>query len=89
MDFTNETKGPPGENNIDGVQSIAAATNITGKTIADQLAERGLSWKSYEESLPLVGADLVNNSDGVFTDSTDFTKILPAADSATLAERSG
>ena len=78
VDFTNETKGPPGENNIDGVQSIAAATDITGKTIADQLAERGLSWKSYEESLPLAGADLVNNSDGVFTDSTDFTKILPA-----------
>jgi phosphatidylinositol-3-phosphatase len=77
QDFTNETSGPPPENNIDGVQSIPAATNITGKTIADQLAERGLSWKSYEESLPLIGADGVNNSDGVFTDATDFTKILP------------
>jgi phosphatidylinositol-3-phosphatase len=78
LDFSNETSGPPGENNIDGVQSIAAATNIAGKTIADQLAEHGLSWKSYEESLPLAGADLVNNSDGFFTDATDFTKILPA-----------
>jgi hypothetical protein len=78
MDFTNETSGPPGENNIDGIQSIPAATNITGKMIADQLAERGLSWKSYEESLPLSGADGVNNSDGVFTSNTDFTKILPA-----------
>ena len=55
VDFSNETSGPPGENNIDGVHSIPAATNITGKTIADQLAERGLSWKSYQESLPLDG----------------------------------
>jgi hypothetical protein len=77
VDFSNETSGPPGENNIDGVQSIAAASNITGETIADQLAERGLSWKSYQESLPLAGADGVNNSDGFFTSSTDFTKILP------------
>ena len=77
VDFSNETSGPPGENNIDGVISIAAATNVTGKTIADQLAERGLSWKSYQESLPLIGADNVNNSDGFFTDKTDFTTILP------------
>jgi len=77
VDFSNETSGPPGENNIDGVRSIAAATNITGKTIADQLAQRGLSWKSYQESLPLIGADKVNNSDGFFTDATDFTAILP------------
>ncbi len=78
QDFTNETSGPPPENNIDGIQSIPAATNITGKTIADQLGERGLSWKSYQESLPLAGADLVNNSDGVFTNNTDFSKIMPA-----------
>ncbi len=76
-DFTNETSGPPGENNIDGVQSIPAASNIVGKTIADQLAERGLTWKSYQESLPIFGADNVNNSDGFFTSATDFTKILP------------
>jgi len=77
VDLSNETSGPPGENNIDGVISIPAATNVTGKTIADQLAERGLSWKSYQESLPLIGADNVNNSDGFFTDKTDFTTILP------------
>jgi len=77
VDFSNETSGPPGENNIDGVKSIAAETNITGKTIADQLAERGLSWKSYQESLPLSGAELVNSSDGYYTDKTDFTKIMP------------
>jgi len=40
VDTTNETTGPPGVLNIDGVQSIPAATNISGKTIADQLAER-------------------------------------------------
>jgi hypothetical protein len=77
VDLTNETSGPPGENNIDGVKSIPAATNIIGKTIADQLAERGMSWKSYQESLPLSGADMVDDSDGFFTDTTDFTKILP------------
>ena len=57
VDFTNETTGPPGENNIDGVASYPATPNTVGKTIADQLAERGLSWKSYQESLPLSGAD--------------------------------
>jgi hypothetical protein len=77
VDFSNETSGPPGENNIDGVQSIPADSHILGKTIADQLAERGLSWKSYQESLPLSGPDNVNNSDGFFTDKTDFTAIQP------------
>src|SRR5579863_2271446 len=77
IDTTNETTGPPGENNIDGVQSIPAATNISGITIADQLAAAGRTWKSYQESLPAQGADGVNYSDGVFTDSTDFTKITP------------
>jgi len=77
LDFTNETTGPPGEINIDGTTSIPAATNIVGKTIADQLAEHGMSWKSYEESLPSTGADLVNSSDGVFTNNTDFSSIMP------------
>ncbi len=78
VDTTNETSGPPGENNIDGTQSIPAATNISGKTIADQLAEVGGTWKSYQESLPARGADNVNTSDGVYTDKTDFSKITPA-----------
>lgn len=77
VDFSNETSGPPGENNIDGVESIPSASGITGKTIADQLAQRGLDWKSYQQSLPLIGADGVNNSDGFYTDTTDFTKIFP------------
>lgn len=78
QDFTNETSGPPPENNIDGVQSIPAAGNTSGKTIGDQLVARGRSWKSYQESLPLSGADKVNSSDGFFSNLTDFSKILPA-----------
>lgn len=78
VDTTNETQGTPGENNIDGIQSIPAARNIDGKTIGDQLARWGRSWKSYQESLPPTGADTVNFSDGVFTNNTDFSKILPA-----------
>jgi hypothetical protein len=78
IDMTNETTGPPGVNNIDGIQSIPAASNISGKTIADQLAERGRTWKSYQESLPMGSIDMVNYSDGFFTNLTDFTTIKPA-----------
>lgn len=78
VDTTNEASGPPGVNNIDGIQSMPAANNISGKTIADQLAEMGRSWKSYQESLPPQGADSVNYSDGYFTNNTDFSVITPA-----------
>ncbi len=78
VDTTNETQGPPGDNNIDGVRSIAADPNIVGKTIADQLVTAGMTWKSYQESLPLTGADNVNVSDGVYSNLTDFTAIKPA-----------
>jgi phosphatidylinositol-3-phosphatase len=77
IDTTNEVQGTPGENNIDGTKSIPADPNIVGKTIADQLVENGLSYKSYQESLPLSGADLINVSDGVYTNLTDFTQITP------------
>jgi phosphatidylinositol-3-phosphatase len=77
IDTTNETTGPPGVLNIDGIQSIPAASNTAGKTIADQLAEVGRTWKSYQESLPAQGADGVNVSDGFFTNKTDFTAIKP------------
>ena len=77
IDTTNETKGPPGVLNIDGVQSIPAADNTVGKTIADQLAVYGRTWKSYQEGLPPQGADGVNYSDGFFTNNTDFTAIKP------------
>jgi len=41
-----------------------------GKTIAEQLVEAGLSWKSYQEDLPPFGADGVNSSDGLLTNAT-------------------
>jgi hypothetical protein len=78
VDTTNETQGAPGLNNIDGVLSIPAATNISGKTIADQLVNAKKSWKSYQESIPLTGVDGVNYSDGLYSNLTDFSTILPA-----------
>jgi phosphatidylinositol-3-phosphatase len=81
IDCTNEVTCAPvsddGENNIDGVKSIDAVKTILGKTIADQLVEAGLSWKSYQESLPSSGADGVNFSDGFFTDSSNILQFLP------------
>jgi hypothetical protein len=59
--------------NIDGIQSVPAAKNTAGKTIADQLALWGLSWKSYQESLPVQGANKVNSSNGTATDATTYT----------------
>lgn len=76
-DSTNETQTSV-LNNIDGIQSIPAAKNTSGKTIADQLFETGRTWKSYQEDLPISGADLVNNSDGIFSNLTNFSKMLPA-----------
>lgn len=63
---------------IDGVKSVPAGGDIEGKTIADQLVGAGLSWKSYQESLPAGGADGVNNSDGFFSDLVSVTSLLPA-----------
>jgi hypothetical protein len=48
-----------------------------GKTIADQLAVQHRGWKSYQEDLPIDGADGVNFSDGFFTNATDFSTITP------------
>jgi hypothetical protein len=78
VDTTNEVQGPPGEINIDGIRSFPAAPGTVGKTIGDQHVAKGKSWKSYQESQPLSGADKVNYSDGVFTNNTDFSQILPA-----------
>lgn len=78
IDTTNEAEGPPGEISIDGVQGVPAARYTTAKTIADQLVAYGYHWKSYQESLPPLGADNVNFSDGFYTDKTDFSKITPA-----------
>jgi hypothetical protein len=82
IDCTNEYVCPPGSNagelNIDGIKSIPPAHNINGKTVADQLVAAGLSWKSYQQNLPLAGPDQVNTSDGEYTNTTDFSTILPA-----------
>ncbi len=77
LDVTNASQGLPGTINIDGVMSIPAAHNIVGKTIADQLVARGRRWKSYQESLPLAGADTINFSDGVYDNTTNFSAIHP------------
>ena len=77
IDYTNEVSGTPGMPstgawNIDGTRSVGPAPT-RGMTIADQLDAANSSWKSYQENLPLVGADRVNNSDGVFVDTNDTT----------------
>jgi phosphatidylinositol-3-phosphatase len=66
--------------NIDGMQGVPAARGTVGKTIADQLALWGMSWKSYQEDLPVSGADLINSSNGTATNATtyDATKPLSA-----------
>lgn len=66
----NECTAPCSEVDVDGKIGFAAASNTVGKTIADQLSEHGMSWKSYQESLPPAGADNVIYSDGYFTDLT-------------------
>jgi hypothetical protein len=79
LDETNETSGPPGDIEIDGksTSAIPVAKNILGITIVDQLSGVGLSWKSYQESLPITGADGVSASDGEYTDLTNFKTIKP------------
>jgi hypothetical protein len=77
-DTTNETSGPPGDIEIDDKPSSAIpSAQTTGANIAEQLAANGFSWKSYQESLPITGADNVSASDGEYTDKTDFSKIKP------------
>jgi hypothetical protein len=63
---TNETSTPP-LTNINGKLAIPASNKISGITIADQLVHEGKSWKSYQEGLPIIGADGVNVSDGFYS----------------------
>jgi phosphatidylinositol-3-phosphatase len=60
---------------IDGVKSVPAK-KTKGETIGDQLVRVGKSWKSYQESLPLTGADGVNYSNGTVSNLSDFS-LLP------------
>ncbi|MGC1463081.1 MAG: alkaline phosphatase family protein, partial [Terracidiphilus sp.] len=77
IDYTNETTGPPGDVDVDGVLSYPANPQTVGKTIADQLVSAGMSWKSYQEDLPPTGADTINLADGFFTNNTNLTTALP------------
>ena len=61
----NETTTPP-LTNINGSFAIPASTKISGISIADQLVRAGKSWKSYQEGLPIQGADGVDVSDGFY-----------------------
>jgi hypothetical protein len=61
---------------IDGVKSVPAE-KTEGKTIGDQLVHAGLSWKSYQEDLPVAGADGVNYSNGTASNLTDFSTLAP------------
>src|ERR1700722_2959791 len=61
----NETSTPP-LTNINGSLAIPASTKISGISIADQLVRAGKSWKSYQEGLPIQGADGVDVSDGFY-----------------------
>jgi len=66
----NECTAPCSAVAVDGVLGFDAASNTAGKTIADQLTDKGLTWKSYQESLPPTGPDMVTYSDGFYTDLT-------------------
>ena len=65
-------------NNIDGIQAIPAAATHRGKTIADQLFETRPHLEELSGRSPRQRCRLVNNSDGVYSNLTDFSKILPA-----------
>ncbi len=77
VDVWNEVGGPfVSLADIDGVKSVPAAHTM-GKTIGDQLADAGMSWKSYQESLPLGSIFGVNYSNGTATNLTNFADLAP------------
>ena len=53
------------------------AAKTAGMSIADQLVEHGMTWKSYQENLPPYGPDGVNNSDGLVSDITQSEPGMP------------
>jgi len=61
---------------IDGLAKVPAAPTL-GITIADQLEHGGLSWKTYQESLPLGPVFGVNFSNGTASDLSDFSLLAP------------
>ncbi len=53
------------------------AAKAEGITIANQLVNHGMSWKSYQEDLPPSGADGVNASDGLVSNKTQSEPGMP------------
>ena len=77
VDTWNEVGGPfVSLADIDGVQSVPAA-KTAGMSIADQLAEAGFKWKTYQESLPYGSIKGVNYSNGTVTNLTNFGPLKP------------
>ena len=72
VDSTNE-----GTAAVPVYNDYVAPAQTEGKSIADQLVEAHLSWKSYQENLPPYGADGVNNSDGLVSDVTQAEPGMP------------
>lgn len=70
---------------LDGIKSVPAASTV-GKTIADQLVQAGLSWKTYQESLPLGSVFGVNYSNGTATNLTDFSTLAPLTSGSVVQE---
>ncbi|HEV2135118.1 MAG TPA: alkaline phosphatase family protein [Terracidiphilus sp.] len=84
VDTWNEIAGPfVALADLDGVKSVAAAPT-KGQTIADQLDAAGMSWRSYQESLPLGSIFGVNWSNGTATNLSDFTKLAPLTSSSVV-----
>lgn len=61
---------------LDGIKYVPAA-RVVGKTIADQLVQVGLRWKTYQEDLLLGTVFGVNYSNGTVSNLTDFTDLAP------------
>jgi hypothetical protein len=81
VDTWNEVAGPfVALADIDGVKSVPAARTV-GMTIGDQLASAGMTWKSYEESLPVGSIFGVNYSNGTATNLTSYTDLSPLTSS--------
>lgn len=72
VDTTNE--GTPSE---PVYNDPVPAAKTMGITIADQLVERGMTWKSYQEDLPPYGGDRVNYSDGLVSTITQSEPGMP------------
>ena len=84
VDTWNEIGGPfVALADIDGVKSVPAAPTV-GESIGDQLDAAGLTWKSYQESLPQGPVFGVNYSNGTASNLTNFTDLAPLTTSSVV-----